>query len=49
MDLIVNQVVELQVIHDTHSNGVIKGLTGTPVLQNGLTVEEAEGIRRAEG
>ena len=42
MDLIVNQVMELEVVHDTNSNRVIKGFTCTAIIENGLTVNDEE-------
>ena len=38
MDLIVNQMVELKVVHISDSNGVIELFTCTSVIENGLTV-----------
>ena len=38
MDLIINKVVELQVVHDTNGNSVIERLTCTSVTKNDLAV-----------
>jgi hypothetical protein len=42
-------MVELEVVHDTHGYGVIEGLAGTAVVQNRLTVEQAELVSHTEG
>ena len=49
VDLIVHEVMQLEVVHDTHGNGVIKGLAGAAVVQDGLTVKEAERIGKTQG
>ena len=38
MDLIVNEVVKLQIIHNADGNGVIKRLTRTSVIKDRLAV-----------
>ena len=42
MDLIVNKVMELEVIHDTHGYGVIERLAGTAVVKHGLAVDDLQ-------
>ena len=42
MDLIVNEVMQLEVVHDTYGYGVIERLTCTSVVQSGLTVYNSD-------
>ena len=42
MDLIVNEVVQLEVVHDTDRYGVIERFAGASVVKNGLAVDDLE-------
>ena len=42
MNLIVNKVMELQEVHNTNCYGVVKGLTCTSIIKNGLTINNLE-------
>ena len=42
MDLIVNEVVELEVVHVTYGDRVVKRLAGSAVVHGGLTVNHIE-------
>ena len=44
MDLIVDKMVQLEVIHITYRNGVIKGSSRTSVIKRRLTVLIASGF-----
>ena len=47
MDLIVNQMVQLQVIHIAHGDGIIKQLSGSAASQPGLSVLGKAGLPEA--
>ena len=37
-DAVVDEVMQFQIVHDTHGNGVIEGFAGPAVVKNGLAV-----------
>ena len=42
MDLIVNQMMKLEVVHDTDGYGVVECLAGASVIKDGLAVDDLE-------